>query len=110
MSFLASVTDDLKKRISPCSGSQFKIPVHHGGEVTVGVAGPPYIHSQRRRMGMLVFSSLSPFCTTQIPAQGMVPPPQWTIFLTSVNLLKIIPPQAGQKHTSQVTMTHSAFL
>lgn len=74
MSFLASVTDDLKKQISPCSGSQFKIPVQHGGEVTVGVAGPPYIHSQKRRRGMLVFSSLSPFCTTQIPAQKMVPP------------------------------------
>lgn len=74
MSFLASVTEYLKKQISSCSGSQFKIPVQHGGEVTVGAAGLLTSTVKKRRMVNVCAHPLSPFYTMQIPAQGMVPP------------------------------------
>lgn len=90
MSFLVSVTDDLKKQISPCFGSQFKMPVQHGGEVTVGVAG--LLTSTVKEGEWECLCSVHFLLSIQPRSQPREwCPPQWTIFLTSVNLLKIIP-------------------
>lgn len=98
MSFLASVTENLKKQISPCSGSQFKIPVQHVGEVTVGGAG--LLTSIVKEGEWECLWSAHFLLSIQSRSQPReCCHPQWTGFLTSVKV------RQGQKHTSQVTMT-----